>query len=88
MYSKAVARQLATLRQNFPGWDIYRFRVRGSGQIGLLASLRRPLTDQLRAGGVCRFIYRFDVGELAAALTTQAERVRRNRVERPLTRAS
>ncbi|MGI5288359.1 hypothetical protein ACQEVF_34165 [Nonomuraea polychroma] len=66
------ARQLDVLRADFPAWEIYRCRVRNTGRAMLMARLRRPLTDEMRAAGATQFLYGTDAGELASAMSRQA----------------
>jgi hypothetical protein len=79
-----AVRQLRALRATYPGWVIYRCRVRSSGDVRLLACLRRPLTDQLRSAGVDRFTVADDAYDLAVKLARQANLIHAFRGRTPL----
>lgn len=71
-----AVRQLATLANTYPGWDIDRHRDE-VGREWWAAVLRRPVTVEMRAAGVAATIRQPDAITLASTLAWQTAVVHR-----------
>ncbi|NBE97471.1 hypothetical protein FE391_29585 [Nonomuraea sp. KC401] len=66
-----AGRQLSTLRNTYPAWDIERHRD-DAGRVWWTATLRAPFTVEMMAAGVWATVRQTDAMALAATLAWQS----------------